>query len=203
LAGLLRTAIGGALLVCSLPAWAGGVLCEPPYNFGLKNGPDTVLCEIQATAKRFLDQHNANNETDWEPFGPDYRIWVPPCQVPLRATWTAADGKKRVLVTCKRTAPSAVERKWAISVDVVGKSLQQNHFILEAARKFIRRENAKHKSHWLAWTPSEPPMVPKCAVPLSVRWHAKNSKSEVDVICREAVETTWGKSSWRVRIPVA
>ncbi len=202
MAGLLRTAIGGALLVCSLPAWAGGVLCEPPYNFGLKNGPDTVLCEIQATAKRFLDQHNANNETDWEPFGPDYRIWVPPCQVPLRATWTAADGEKRVLVTCKRTAPSAVERKWAISVDVVGKSLQQNHFILEAARKFIRRENAKHKSHWLAWNPSEPPMVPKCAVPLSVRWHAKNSRSEVDVICREAVETAWGKSSWRVRIPV-
>jgi hypothetical protein len=202
LTGLLRAAIGAALLSLSLPAWAGGVLCEPPYNFGVKNGPDTVLCEIQATARRFLDHHNAENKTDWEPFGPDYRIWLPPCQVPLRTTWTAAGGERRVLVTCKRTAASEVERKWAISVDVVGKSLQQNHFIRDATDKFIRRENAKHKSHWLVRHPSDPPMVPKCAVPLSIQWHAKNSRDEVDVICRRAVETAWGKSSWRVRIPV-
>ena len=200
--GLLRTAIGAALLSLSLPAWAGGVLCEPPYNFGLKNGPDTVLCEIQATAGRFLDQYNAKHKTDWQPFGPDYRIWVPPCQVPLRANWTIVEGEKRVLVACKRTAASEVKRKWAIPVDVIGKTLQQNHFIREAARKFIQRENVKYKSHWLVWHPSDPPMVPRCAVPLSVQWHAKSSRRDLDVICHKAVETKWGKPNWRVKMPV-
>lgn len=201
--GLLRSAIAGALLPLSAPAWAGGVLCEPPYNFGIRNGPDPVLCAIQAAARHFLDERNAENRTDWEPWGPDYRIWVPPCQVPLRAKWTVDEGEKRVLVTCSRTAPSEVQRKWAISVDVIGQSLQQNRFIREAANEFIRRENAKHKAHWLVWYPPDPPVVPKCAVPLSVQWHAKTSRSDVDVICRKALETAWGKSSWRVKMPVA
>lgn len=116
--GHLRTAIGGALLFVSLPAWAGGVLCEPPYNFGLKNGPDKVLCEIQATARRFLDERNAENKTDLRPLGPDYRIWVPPCQVPLSAAWAVNERRKSVMVSCARTIPSAQERKWNVAVSV-------------------------------------------------------------------------------------
>lgn len=94
------------------------MICEPPYNFGLQHGPDLVLCEIQATARRFLDQRNAENKTNWQPLGPDYRIWVPPCQVPLKAAWAVDEDRRRVMVSCARTIASAHDRKWNVAVDI-------------------------------------------------------------------------------------
>lgn len=200
--GSLRSAIWGAWLLTTCPAWAGGVLCEPPYYRPADGGPYRELCEAQAAARRFLDRHNLENRTDWEPIGPDQRIVVPACLTPLRATWTVHENEKSVLVTCIRSAAPEIKRKWTLHVHVFGKSLQQNYFIREAAKQFIRRENVRLKSNRIVWNPSDPPMVPKCEVPLAVRWHTKNVKNDVDVICRKAVNTAWGKADWRVTIPV-
>lgn len=184
------------MLLISAPAWAGGVLCEPPYNFGLKNGPDRVLCEIQATARRFLDQRNAENRTDWQPLGPDYRIWVPPCQVPMQAVWAVYETRKSVMVSCDRTVPSSDQRKWKVAVEVFSENMQPNFAIHKAAGKFVRREPG-----WEAGFPAAETMVPRCAAPLAVEWR-DGSRNSVDVICHKAVQTTWGKGSWRVRVPV-
>jgi len=120
----LPSKLAGAcpLLLISVAAQAGGVICEPPYNFGIQHGPDPVLCEIQATAKRFLDQRNAENETDLRPLGPDYRIWVPACQVRMKAAWVVSEGRKSVAVSCTRTIASAHERNWKVVVPVYSKS---------------------------------------------------------------------------------
>lgn len=83
-----------------------------------------MLCEIQATAKRFLDQHNTENKTDLRPLGPDYRIWVPACQVRMKAAWVVSEGRKNVVVSCNRTIASAHERNWKIVVPVYTKSKQ-------------------------------------------------------------------------------
>jgi len=121
---LTKLASASTLLLISVAARAGGVICEPPYNFGVQHGPDPVLCEIQATAKRFLDQHNAENKTDLRPLGPDYRIWVPACQVRMKAAWVVSEGRKSVAVSCNRTISSAHERNWKVVVSVYTKGKQ-------------------------------------------------------------------------------
>lgn len=198
---ILKVASGCSLLLISLPAWAGGVLCEPPYNSGIRNGPDLVLCEIQATAKRFLDQRNAESKTDWRPLGPDYRIWVPPCQVPMKAAWAIYESSKSVMVSCDRTIASAHERKWKVAVSVYGESVQPIYDIHKAADSFVRIGRKKSKPNSQAGYPRDETMLPKCAAPLAVRW-SDTSRSSVDVACSHTVKTAWGTGNWRVKVPV-
>ena len=174
------------------------MVCTPTPQ----EGPFRELCEVNAAARRFLDQYNVEHETDWEPLGPDIRIVVSPCAVPLRSAWTIDHAEKSVLVSCRRTNASAYERKWELSVQVVGETLQQHYFIQDAARRFVRQENSKRHAHWIALEPSGAPMVPKCAIPLSVQWQAHNYGQSVYVVCSKAVKTAWGKERWRVKVPV-
>jgi hypothetical protein len=190
---LLRLVGKWALLLVSLPAWAGGVICEPPYSNGTEAGPEPVLCEIQATAKRFLDQHNVRNKTDWKPLGPDLRVWVPPCQLPMRAAWTGSETRRSVMVSCAR--------KWKVDVDVTGESVQLNYDIHKAASEFVRLDYPKRNPSRTAGYPPEATMVAKCTSPLAVKWR-DGSKSSVDVICSKTVHTTWAKANWRVNVPV-
>lgn len=201
LPGLFRPAIGFAALLLSLPAWAGGVVCEPPSYRPENSGPERELCAIQAAAKRFLDQQNIRDKTDWKPLGPDIRMMFDPCVAPLGATWAIYGGRKSVMVSCDRAVPSAYERKWKVAVDVYGESEQLNYHLHKAASAFVRRENARRKSNRKAGYPANETQVPKCVIPLAVEWRDR-SRSSVDVICRTAVHTTWGKGFWRVRIPV-
>lgn len=201
LPGLLRSAIGGAVLLVALPSWAGGVVCEPPYYRPENGGPERELCAIQAAAKRFLDQQNIRDKTDWRPLGPDIRMMFETCLVPLGATWAIYEARKSVTVSCDRTDPSAYKRTWKAAVDVYSESEQLNYHIHKAASTFVRRENARRKSNRKAGYPANETQVPKCAVPLAVEWR-DGARNSVDVICRQAVQTTWGKGKWRVKIPV-
>ncbi|WP_139232702.1 hypothetical protein [Duganella sp. CF458] len=189
------------MLALPFAASAGGVLCEPPYNFGIKNGPDPVLCAIQATAKRFLDQRNVADKTDWRPLGPDYRSWVPPCRVPMKAAWATNEPRKSVLVSCRRTIASAHERNWEIAVSVYSDSEQRLYDIHLAAEGFVRSESRTGKLHREAGYPRNETLVPKCAVPFAVNWR-DGTKNSVDVVCAKTVQTTWGKGKWRVAVPI-
>ena len=176
-------------------------MCEPPYYRAEDGGPERELCAIQAAAKRFLDQQNIRDKTDWRPLGPDIRMVFDPCLGPLGATWAIYEARKSVTVSCDRTVPSSHERKWKVAVDVYGESEQLNYHIHKAASAFVRREMARHKSQRKAGYPANEIMMPKCVGPLAVEWR-DGSRSSVDVICRKAVQTTWGKGNWRVRVPV-
>ncbi|KQV46484.1 hypothetical protein ASD07_13490 [Duganella sp. Root336D2] len=198
---IMKLASACSLLIISFPAWAGGVICEAPYFRPGDGGPDSELCAIQAAAKRFLDQQNIKNKTDWKPLGPDIRMMFDPCLVPLGATWAMHEARKSVMVSCDRTVASAYERKWTVAVAVSGESVQLNYHIHKAAGAFVLREQTRSKLRWKAGYPSDETMVPKCVVPFAVEWRGGPMNS-VDVICRKAIQTTWGKWNWRVRVPV-
>lgn len=198
---LLRSATVSALLLLSLPAWAGGVICEPPHYRADKGGPYHELCEIQAAASRFLDQQNIRHKTDWQPLGPDIRMVLEPCLVPLRANWAIFQARKSVMVSCGRAGPSTHDRKWKVAVEIFSESMQPNYYIHKAASDFVGRENARRHSKWKAGYPGDETMVPKCVAPLAVEWR-DGARTSVDVICRKATRTTWGKGEWRVKVPV-
>jgi len=76
--------------------------------------------------------------------------------------------------------------------------------IREEARQFIARENLSRGAHWQALDPNLKIFVPRCAIPLTVRWVPKSyglSAPNVAVTCRRTVDGSWEKH-WDVFVPV-
>ena len=78
------------------------------------------LYEIREEARRFLRSQPRKKVGDWVAVGPDIRMQVPLCDVPLRSRWARESDNTEnlpgVLVICKksinRKAPS-----WSVFVD--------------------------------------------------------------------------------------
>ena len=79
------------------------------------------LFEINAEAASFLRSHNRKHHTDFEPVGPDLRMQVERCLVPLRSRWareSEQDGGPAVMVICRK---SVQKRSWDMIVHAVSR----------------------------------------------------------------------------------
>lgn len=77
------------------------------------------LYEINQEARKFLTRQPRKKSGDWKAVGPDIRMQVPRCAVPLRTRWARASDNEEnfpgVMVVCRKT----VDRKdpdWAVFV---------------------------------------------------------------------------------------
>jgi hypothetical protein len=76
--------------------------------------------------------------------------------------------------------------------------------IREAARAFLAREGAKKKIDYKPMDPSMQIVVPRCLVPLTVRWARKSLYHDgpgVDVLCKRSIEKKHDHS-WDVFVPM-
>jgi hypothetical protein len=80
---------------------------------------DHGLYEIHQEARKFLNRQPRKKSGDWVAVGPDIRMQVPRCAVPLRTRWARESDDKEnlpgVLVICRKT----IDRKspnWAVLV---------------------------------------------------------------------------------------
>ena len=78
------------------------------------------LYEIREEARRFLRSQPRKKAGDWVAVGPDIRMQVPLCAVPLRSRWARESDNTEnlpgVLVICKKS----IDRKapsWSVFVD--------------------------------------------------------------------------------------
>ncbi|MEJ7808451.1 MAG: hypothetical protein WKG03_21330 [Telluria sp.] len=82
------------------------------------------MFEINAEAKKFLRAENRTHHTDWVALGPDLRMQVERCLVPLRSRWARVaeqDGGPAVMVICRK---SIQKRPWDILVHALPGSPQ-------------------------------------------------------------------------------
>lgn len=76
--------------------------------------------------------------------------------------------------------------------------------IRQEARQFIASENVSRGTHWEALDANLKILVPRCAVPLTVRWVPKSyglSAPNVAVICSRTIDGSW-EAHWDVFVPV-
>lgn len=73
--------------------------------------------------------------------------------------------------------------------------------IREDVREFIRKENAKNKTNWVAGDPDIRAYAPRCAVPLQIKWRQDERRRSVDVICTRTVKGSYEKS-WDLPVPI-
>lgn len=76
--------------------------------------------------------------------------------------------------------------------------------IREEARQFIARENLSRGTDWKVLDPNLKIQVPRCAVPLTVKWVPKAyglSAPNVAVSCGRTVGGSWEKH-WNVFVPI-
>jgi len=76
--------------------------------------------------------------------------------------------------------------------------------IREEARQFIATENLSRGTQWEVLDPNLKIQVPRCAVPLTVKWVPKTyglSAPNVAVSCGRTVHDSWEKH-WNVFVPV-
>ena len=84
--------------------------------------------------------------------------------------------------------------------------------IREEARNFVARENARNRDQWEALEPNLKVFVPRCAVPLTARWHeirmhvmsksgepSQRSRRVIAVTCTHAAGSL---PTWDVHVPV-
>ena len=80
---------------------------------------DHGLYEIHQEARKFLSRQPRKKSGDWVAVGPDIRMQVPRCAVPLRTRWARESDNKEnlpgVLVICKKTIDRK-EPNWAVLV---------------------------------------------------------------------------------------
>ncbi len=80
------------------------------------------LYEIREAALAWVNRSNAAQNTNWETSGPDLRIVVARCAVPLTVKWTDpsrhAPGRTGVDVVCSRSVNPQYGKKWDVFVPV-------------------------------------------------------------------------------------
>lgn len=77
--------------------------------------------------------------------------------------------------------------------------------IREEATQFIAAENLSRGTHWKVLDPNLKIQVPRCAVPLTVKWVPKTyglSAPNVAVTCSRTIGGSWEKH-WNVFVPVS
>jgi hypothetical protein len=124
-----------------------------------------------------------------------------------------------VVLSMAWLAPACAQPATGIDGMRSSDTVQGLYEIREAARAFVERENAARVGTGEAWEAGEPNLkvfVPRCAVPLAVRWHtirwsavARNGKNGelvphsrrvIAVGCARAVGRA---DQWDVHVPVA
>jgi hypothetical protein len=77
------------------------------------------LYEIREEARKFLRHQPRKKSGEWVAVGPDIRMQVPLCAVPLRTRWARESDNKEnlpgVLVTCKKTIDKQTPH-WSVLV---------------------------------------------------------------------------------------
>lgn len=73
--------------------------------------------------------------------------------------------------------------------------------IREDVREFVRKENAKNKTNWVAGDPDIRMYAPRCAVPLQIKWRHDERRPSVDVICTRTVKGSYEKN-WDLPVPI-
>jgi len=120
-----KTLLWLCLAFASASAWAHGASLsqadvESIYGRYRTTADSHGLYEIWQAADAFVTDHNRKHQTSFEVLGPDLRIMVSACLVPLAVKWARPDPGGRgigVNVSCARTA-RAYEKRWEIFVPV-------------------------------------------------------------------------------------
>lgn len=119
-----RSESSRALLLCFLSAFVVARPCqahdEPAELLKYRTTPTIHgLYEINQEAQKFLTRQPRKKSGDWKAVGPDIRMQVPRCAVPLRTRWARESDNEEnfpgVMVICRKT----VDRKdpdWAVLV---------------------------------------------------------------------------------------
>lgn len=93
------------------------------------------LYEIQAEASRFLRHQPQKKTGPWIAAGPDIRMQVPRCAVPLHTRWARASDRTEylpgVLVICRKTV-NRKDPSWSIFLDAYVETERK----LEVQRRF-------------------------------------------------------------------
>lgn len=77
--------------------------------------------------------------------------------------------------------------------------------IREEARKFIANQNSVNHTKWVALDPNYKIIVPRCTLPLKVKWAPKSyglSQKSVLVYCTKSISTNNELKEWDVAVPV-
>lgn len=77
--------------------------------------------------------------------------------------------------------------------------------IREEARKFISNQNSTNHTKWVVLDPNYKIIVPRCLVPLKVKWAPKSyglSQKSVLVYCTKSISTNNELKEWDVTVPV-
>ncbi len=77
--------------------------------------------------------------------------------------------------------------------------------IREEARKFIANQNSANHTKWVTLDPNYKTIVPRCIVPLKVKWVPKSyglSQKSVLVYCAKSISTNNELKGWDVAVPV-
>lgn len=103
-----------------IPTCAGVPVAEDPLLRYRSTARVHGLYEIQAEASRFLRHQPQKKTGPWIAAGPDIRMQVPRCAVPLRTRWARASDRTEylpgVLVICRKTV-NRKDPSWSIFLD--------------------------------------------------------------------------------------
>lgn len=84
----------------------------------------------------------------------------------------------------------------------VSTTLHDLYEITDEANKFVIHENEKNHTDWHVGEPNFKILVPKCVIPLQVKWMPKDrglSNKGVAVVCTQTVNSY---KKWEVFVPV-
>ena len=73
--------------------------------------------------------------------------------------------------------------------------------IREDVRAFIRKENERNKTEWVAGDPDIRMYAPRCAVPLRIHWRRDERRRSVEVVCTRTVKGAPEKN-WQLPVPI-
>lgn len=97
---------------------------ERVYGTFRSNEDVQGLYEIGTAAREWIAKENARQGTDWEAFGPNLKVFVPRCAVPLKVQW--ADRTRHfhrgLSVICGKLVNSAYGKPWDVFVPADRKS---------------------------------------------------------------------------------
>jgi hypothetical protein len=83
------------------------------------------LYEINEAVIKFLDEEKTKSNINRRSMGPNLKIWVPKCSVPLKVEWTpkyyGLSNRHSVSVYCDKTIDGSHEKKWRVNIPTAEK----------------------------------------------------------------------------------
>jgi hypothetical protein len=202
-----RSSCAAAFFFVTGWALASPCLADPLENNRTTGGVQGMF-EVRAAAHQFLERQASPGSSRWLALLPDARTFVPACAVPLGTRWAVAADHEAALPGVIVSCPRSTHRNYptwnafvgARSVPVAEdpllryRSTAQVHGLYEIqaeASRFLRHQPQKKTGPWIAAGPDIRMQVPRCTVPLRMRWARASDRTEylpgVLVICRKTV----------------